>query len=85
MLGWDKYQFDKKRERTCYAELLLLHPMGSTGHIVLVVHSGASGHETSMHYFSCSSGTGTDLTKSAPRHVTPNLWSCMRYVRGAKH
>jgi hypothetical protein len=28
------------------------------------------GHETSMHYFSCSGGTGKDLTKSTSGHVT---------------
>jgi hypothetical protein len=27
----------------------------------------------SMHYFSCSGGTGTDSTKSASRHIMPNL------------
>jgi hypothetical protein len=28
------------------------------------------------HYFSCSSGVGTDFTKSTPRHVTLNYFSC---------
>jgi hypothetical protein len=31
------------------------------------------GHEMPMHYFSYSSGTGTDSIKSALGHVTPNL------------
>jgi hypothetical protein len=40
MLGWDWYGFDKKCVTTHYAELVLLHPVGSAGH---VVHSGAFG------------------------------------------
>jgi hypothetical protein len=40
MLRWDRYGFDKKHDETRYAELLFLHPMGATGH---VVHSGVSG------------------------------------------
>jgi hypothetical protein len=39
MLRWDRYGFDKKRIRTCYAKLMFLHPVESVGHIV---HSGAS-------------------------------------------
>jgi hypothetical protein len=38
-----------------------------------------SGNETSMHYFSCSGGTCTNSTKSAPRHVTPNLCFCIQW------
>jgi hypothetical protein len=37
MLGWDRYEFDKKCVRTCYGELVFVHPVGSAGH---VVHSG---------------------------------------------
>jgi hypothetical protein len=40
LLGWDQYGFEKKYIRTRYAELLFLHPVGSTGH---VVPFGASG------------------------------------------
>jgi hypothetical protein len=25
MLGWDRYRFDKKRVRACYAELVFFH------------------------------------------------------------
>jgi hypothetical protein len=31
------------------------------------------GRESFTHYFSCSGGTGTDLTKSVLGHVMPNL------------
>jgi hypothetical protein len=37
------------------------------------------GRETSMHYFSCSGGTGRDLTKSASGHITSNLCSCIHW------
>jgi hypothetical protein len=40
MLWWARCGFDKKRVRTHYAELLFLHPMGSTGPIL---HLGAFG------------------------------------------
>jgi hypothetical protein len=39
MLGWDQYGVGKKRDGTRYAELVILHLMGSADHIV---HSGAS-------------------------------------------
>jgi hypothetical protein len=40
ILGWDRYEFDKKRAGTRYAKLVSLHPVGSTGH---VVHSSSFG------------------------------------------
>jgi hypothetical protein len=49
---------------------VFLHPFGYAGP---VVHSGASRQKTSMHYFSCSGGTGTDIIKSVPRHIALNL------------
>jgi hypothetical protein len=39
-------------------------------------------HETSTHYFSCSYGTGIDLTKSALGQVTPNFCFCIRWDLG---
>jgi hypothetical protein len=39
MHQWDRYGFDKKRFRTCFAELVFLHPLGSVCH---VVQSGVS-------------------------------------------
>jgi hypothetical protein len=61
-LGWDQCGFHKKRVGTRYAELVFLHMLGTAGH---VVHSGVFVCEMSMHYFSCSGGTGTKSTKSA--------------------
>jgi hypothetical protein len=40
MLGWDRYDFHKKRVRTHYAEHVFLHLVGSAGS---VVQSSASG------------------------------------------
>jgi hypothetical protein len=35
MPRWDRYGFDKKRFRACYAKLVFLHPVGYAGHVVL--------------------------------------------------
>jgi hypothetical protein len=76
MLGLDRCGFHKKRTGTHYAELMFLHPVGSAGHIV---HSGVSGHETLMHYFSCSVWPGAVSIKSVSGHVTLNLCFCIRW------
>jgi hypothetical protein len=52
MLEWDWYGFDKKRTKTRYAELVVLHAV-------------RPGRETLTQYFSCLGGTGTDSTKCA--------------------
>jgi hypothetical protein len=41
------------------------------------------GHETSMHYFYCSGGTGTDSIKSAPGHGTLNFFSASSRICGS--
>jgi hypothetical protein len=41
MLGWDRYGFDKKCADTCYAALVFLHLVGSMGHILHSIASGA--------------------------------------------
>jgi hypothetical protein len=53
MLGRAHCSFHKKRIRTRYAELVLLHPVGAAGHIV---HSGASGAQNVDTIFSIRSG-----------------------------
>jgi hypothetical protein len=77
MLGWDRYGFHKNCARTHYVELLILHPVESARH---VVDSGESGARNVDALFSCSGGTGTDLTKSASGDVEPNL--CFFASRG---
>jgi hypothetical protein len=72
MLGWDQPGFHKKRVGTRYAEHVFLHPVGSVGHYIPV-------RETSTHYFACSSGTGTDCTKSMSVLVTRNNCFCIRW------
>jgi hypothetical protein len=69
-----RYGFQKKHDRTRYSELVFLHPVGSTGHVVHCVVFGAS-----THYFLCSGGTGKNSTKSATGHVMPNLCFFFRY------
>jgi hypothetical protein len=44
-----------------------------------LVHSGASRHEISTHYFSCSGGPGAFFIESTPGHVMLNLCFCIRW------
>jgi hypothetical protein len=74
MPWWDQYGYDKKRAGTHYAEMVFLHLVGCASHIM---HSGASGHEMSTHYFSCLGGTGTGMTNSSLENVTPKLCFCI--------
>jgi hypothetical protein len=76
ILGWDRCVFHIKHPGTHYSELVFLHPVGSVGHVVILVHPG---REMSTHYFSCSSGRGAVSIKSSPGHVTWNLCFCIRW------
>jgi hypothetical protein len=76
MLRRDRYEFHKKHTGTRYTKFVFLHLVGSVGY---VVHSAHPGRETSEQYFSCSSGSGTDSTKSTTRHVTSNLYFCVQW------
>jgi hypothetical protein len=66
MIGWAQCGSHKKRARTRYAELVLLHPVKSIGH---VVHSGASETRNTDRQFLCSGGPGVVSIKKAPEHV----------------
>jgi hypothetical protein len=48
MLSWDRYRFDKISARTRNAELVFLHQVGSTGH---VVHSAMFGAQNMFPLF----------------------------------
>jgi hypothetical protein len=64
------YGFDKKRVETHYAELVFLHLVGFSAHIV---HSSASRHKMSTHYFLYLSGPDVVSIDRALGHVTLKL------------
>jgi hypothetical protein len=70
------FAFQKKCVGTHYAELLFCIRWDPWVTYCIAVRPGC---ETSMHYFSCSGGTGTDSRKCASRHVLPNLCFCIRW------
>jgi hypothetical protein len=67
--------FHKKHTRTCYAEFVFLHPVGSTCH---VVHFVASGTRNINAHFSCTGGNESDSTQNVLGHVKPNLCFCIQ-------
>jgi hypothetical protein len=44
MLGWDHYEFHKKRTRTRYDETVFLHSVGSAGHAMQCRAFGGTKH-----------------------------------------
>jgi hypothetical protein len=76
MLVLCQYGFDNKRVGTRYAELVLLHPVGSMGR---VVHFGASGSRNVDELFFMLGRTVTNSTKGTLGHVTPNLSFCIYF------
>jgi hypothetical protein len=74
ILGWASCGSHKKHTRQIMSNLCFLHLVRFVGHLV---HFGAFGRKTSMHYFSCSCGPGVDPIKSATGHVLSNLCFCI--------
>jgi hypothetical protein len=75
MLGWNRYGFLKRCARTSYADLVLLHPVEYSGHIV---HSGAS-MVWNIDALYCLGGTGMDSSKGVLGQVMPILCYCIRW------
>jgi hypothetical protein len=74
MLRWDRNGFRKKCTGTRYTEFEFLHLVGSTSD---VVHSSAFRACNVNKLFFMLGSNRTDLTKSAPGHVTLNLCFCI--------
>jgi hypothetical protein len=67
--------FHKKRVKTCYAELLFLHPEGSAGH---VVHFGVSRVRNIDALFFMLGWKRYGFDKSVSGHVTLNFYFCIQ-------
>jgi hypothetical protein len=74
LLGWDQYKFKNKHVKTHYAKLVLLHPVGYTGHIV---HSSTSEARNVDVLFFLLESDQYRFHKSVPGHVTLNLCLCI--------
>jgi hypothetical protein len=74
MLGWALCGFHKKHGGTRFAEHVLLHPVGYSGHIV---HSSAYGARNVDAQFFLPVWDRYGQTKIAPGHVTMNLCFCI--------
>jgi hypothetical protein len=78
VLVLDWYGFQKKCAGRRYAKLVFCIQCDPWVTYCIAVHPGC---ETSMHYFSCSGGTGTDSRKIASRHVPLNIDSVFFHAR----
>jgi hypothetical protein len=74
MLRLARWDFQKNRAGTRYAELVFLHPVGYAGY---VVHSGASRACNVDALFVMLGQDWYDSTKSALGYVTPNMCFCI--------
>jgi hypothetical protein len=75
MLWWDQQGFHKKHAGHFTPKLCFCYRWDLRVTYCIPV---CLGHETSMHYFSCTGGPSAVSIKSVPRLVTLNLCFCIR-------